>query len=73
MGKGTGKLAGWVADLPSGLNIVEFKNLRTGRADYYSTQVKHKLPVDSVVVRQTDAFLHLPLNASVKVRAMAIF
>lgn len=47
MGKGKGKLAGWASDLPSGINILELKNLRSGRATYYCRQIMHKLPVKS--------------------------
>ena len=50
MGKGKGKLAGWACDLPSGINIIELKNLRSGRATYYCNQVIHKLPVKSRVI-----------------------
>ena len=50
MGKGKGKLAGWVAQLSPGVTMFEFKNLRTGRAKYYYEQVAHRLPVDSAFV-----------------------
>ena len=71
MGKGKGKLAGWAADLPSGINLIEFKNLRTGRVDYYSTQVQHKLPVKSRLVRKTTLHINLPLSSTKKVLYMA--
>ena len=71
MGKGTGKLAGWVADLPSGINLVELKNLRTGRADYYCNQVKHKLPVKSMTVRRHKHLIANTLNPSIKTRYIA--
>ena len=45
MGKGTGKLSAWVVELPAGINIFEFKNLRYGRSVYFINQIKHKLPV----------------------------
>ena len=47
MGKGAGKLANWYTQIRAGKPIVEFKNLRFGRAKYYSKQVAHKLPVPS--------------------------
>lgn len=50
MGKGKGKAKGWVADIPSGLNLFEFKNLRYGRAVYFCNQIRHKLPVKSRIV-----------------------
>ena len=72
MGKGTGKLAGWIADLPSGINIVELKNLRTGRAEYYCHQVRHKLPVKSTLVRSYDQLIPSTLNISKKTRYMSL-
>ena len=45
MGKGAGKLSTWYTHLHCGVFVVEFKNLRPGRAFYYATQIKHKLPV----------------------------
>lgn len=44
MGKGKGKLSDWVCTLPSGSNIVEFKNLRFGRGVYFCKQLAYKLP-----------------------------
>jgi large subunit ribosomal protein L16 len=45
MGKGAGKLSTWYTQIRGGRILVEFKNLRLGRARYYSNQVAHKLPV----------------------------
>ena len=45
MGKGAGKLSSWFTQIQGGRQLVEFKNLRKGRASYYSLQVSHKLPV----------------------------
>jgi hypothetical protein len=45
MGKGAGNLATWYTHLYAGVFLVEFKNLRLGRAFYYATQIKHKLPI----------------------------
>ena len=45
MGKGVGKLSHWFTQMRSGKAVVEFKNLRFGRAKYFSSQVTHKLPV----------------------------
>ena len=72
MGKGTGKLAGWVADLPSGINILEFKNLRTGRANYYCRQVKLKVAAKSKIVWLYDTKVSLPFTSSRKVRYMSL-
>ena len=53
MGKGAGKLSTWFTQLRGGKTIVEFKNLRFGRAIYYSKRVHHKLPVPTT-------FIHCP-------------
>jgi len=49
MGKGAGKLASWYTQIRGGKVLVEFKNLRLGRAIYFSKQVAHKLPVSTTV------------------------
>jgi len=49
MGKGVGKLSTWYTQIRGGKHLVEFKNLRPGRAFYYSKQVSSKLPVPSVI------------------------
>jgi len=59
MGKGKGKLAGWIAQLSQGATMFEFKNLRTGRAQYYYNQIAHRLPVYSVFVKKM--YLRIPL------------
>lgn len=51
MGKGAGKLSTWYTQIRGGKNLIEFKNLRLGRAIYYSRQVAHKLPVSSTTYR----------------------
>ena len=43
MGKGKGKLAIWSTKLNTGHLLIEFKNLRNGRALYYMRQSKFKL------------------------------
>jgi large subunit ribosomal protein L16 len=43
MGKGKGKLSIWLAQLNTGHVLIEFKNLRSGRAVYYLRQSKFKL------------------------------
>ena len=45
MGKGAGKLHAWYTHLHPGMTVVEFKNLRRGRAAYYAKQVKHKFSI----------------------------
>ena len=48
MGKGTGKLIGWYSLIRCGTVIIEFKNLREGRASYYLTQFSNKMGFDTV-------------------------
>ena len=50
MGKGAGKLSTWYTHLSGGVFLLEFKNLRRGRAKYYAKQVHHKLPVLSTFI-----------------------
>lgn len=50
MGKGKGKLSTWVAQINPGVIIVEFKNLRSGRAKYYLKQLAFKLRAKSRVL-----------------------
>ena len=58
MGKGSGKLAGWVTQLRGGVILVELKNLRLGRAVYFSKQLSHKLPVPTTTVLPGHKTLH---------------
>lgn len=45
MGKGAGKLASWYTQVRGGVTLVEFKNLRFGRARFFVNQLSHKFPV----------------------------
>ena len=47
MGKGAGKLSNWYTQVRTGKTLIEFKNLRLGRAAHYAKQTAHKLPVPS--------------------------
>jgi len=59
MGKGAGKLATWYTQIRGGKHLVEFKNLRLGRANYYAKQVEHKLPVPISIYRYKTRNLQL--------------
>lgn len=48
MGKGVGKLAAWGSQLAGGITILEFKNLRFGRAVYFFKQASSRLPTRTV-------------------------
>jgi len=50
MGKGVGKLSTWKIRLSGGKVLLEFKNLRFGRAVYFCKQVAHKLPTRTKVL-----------------------
>lgn len=50
MGKGKGKLKDWVCLMPAGVNLVEFKNLRTGRAFHFCKQISYKLTVKTRII-----------------------
>ena len=64
MGKGKAKLAGWATEVPAGLTIVEFKNLRYGRAKYFATQIQHRLPAKSRFVSKNFYRTKLVLDPS---------
>ena len=64
MGKGAGKLATWYTQVRGGKSLVEFKNLRLGRALYYSRQVAHKLPVPTSIHQGTTKRLNLTQSRS---------
>mgnify|MGYP003695152353 CR=1 FL=1 len=64
MGKGSGKLASWFMELPAGLILFEFKNLRPGRAFYFANQVQHRLPAKTRFVPNHTRKINLPLRLS---------
>ena len=43
MGKGAGKLSMWFTQLPAGLFLMEFRNLRPGRIKHFSKQLEVRL------------------------------
>jgi len=70
MGKGAGKLASWTTQLRGGVTLLEFKNLRYGRAVYFARQMSHKLPVStSLLVPESKSIRYAHLRKlNVKVR-----
>lgn len=50
MGKGKGKRDTWFAKIPNGSILIEFKNLRQGRAIYFINQIKYRLPIQSYLI-----------------------
>ena len=54
MGKGTGKLHSWFTNVRAGTIVVEFANLRSGRAKYFMNQIRFKLAVPvKILVKQS--------------------
>lgn len=67
MGKGTGKLSGWITELPAGTILFEYRNLRKGRSVYFINQIRSRLPVTSRVLHSSMQYSNLPLKTSSKI------
>lgn len=67
MGKGTGKLSSWMTELPSGIFLFEYRNLRQGRAFYYFNQIRHRLSTKSRIITKSTFKNSLTLNTSYKI------
>jgi ribosomal protein L16/L10AE len=50
MGKGTGKLHSWFTVVRPGAVLVEFANLRAGRAKYFMNQISFKLAIPTTII-----------------------
>ena len=64
MGKGVGKLASWFIELPAGICIFEFKNLRPGRAYYFARQIQYRLPAQTRFITRVKRKVNKPLTLS---------
>jgi large subunit ribosomal protein L16 len=64
MGKGKGKLECWFTNIRGGIILFEFKNLRSGRANYFIKQIKHKLGTIMTFYAISTKYYNLPLNQS---------
>jgi len=73
MGKGKGKLAGWIAQLSPGVNMFELKNVRPGRAKYFFQQVTYRLPVTTKLVSSSKKKVPLLWNNSRKISHESFF
>jgi large subunit ribosomal protein L16 len=74
MGKGKGKLAGWYGKLPSGVSLVEYRNLRNGRGVYFLRQIKFRLPVYSRLISAYPTNQHKsPTSVSSKISFQEYF
>jgi ribosomal protein L16/L10AE len=49
MGKGAGKLNAWQIQMCGGVFVLEFKNLRPGRAVHFFKKVATKLPTNTTI------------------------
>lgn len=64
MGKGKGKLECWFTNVSGGSVLLEFKNLRKGRSDFFMKQMTHKLGVPTKFLYSTNFYFTFPLKKS---------
>jgi large subunit ribosomal protein L16 len=64
MGKGKGKAKKWFALIKGGVNLIEFLNLRTGRALYFFKQISLRLSAKTVPIFHHKTFISHPFNSS---------
>ena len=62
MGKGKGKLDIWYTNVRGGSLLIEFKNLRNGRALFFFNQINYKLNTKLAIVSKFKKFLNLPFK-----------
>jgi len=67
MGKGKGKLEAWVTNVRAGTILIEFQNLRKGRASYFSKQMTSKLGTPTSFIKKPDfRYINYPINTKRK-------
>lgn len=59
MGKGKGKVSNWSASVSPGSIFIEFRNLRPGRAKYFMSQVRYKLPGNFKIISKYENYVPL--------------
>lgn len=64
MGKGKGKLECWFTNISGGSILIEFRNLRKGRAVFFMKQLTHKLGVPTKYLFSTNQYFTYPLKYS---------
>jgi len=64
MGKGKGKLECWFTNVSGGSVLLEFRNLRKGRSDFFMKQMTHKLGVPTKYLYSTNFYFTFPLKNS---------
>lgn len=68
MGKGKGKLECWFTDISGGTILIEFQNLRKGRAVHFMKQMTHKIGIRTKYVFSTTSFyLNQPIDINKKI------
>lgn len=67
MGKGKGKLKTWFTRIKGGTTLVEYKNLRYGRAIYFFEQTAYKLGVPAVKIFSNNFFFNFPFRSDKKI------
>ncbi len=67
MGKGKGKLECWFTSIPGGVVLIEFRNLRKGRANFFMIQMTRKLGVPTKNIFSTDTYLNFPIKTTKKI------
>lgn len=73
MGKGKGKLSSWFADIPSGIYLVEYRNLRPGRAIYYSRQFQFKLTSRLKLKQSRSRLIPLTITNSISIKYSSVW
>lgn len=67
MGKGKGKLECWFTNISGGSILLEFKNLRKGRAIFFMKQMSHKLGVPTKNIFLNNCYFNFPIKNSKKI------
>jgi large subunit ribosomal protein L16 len=67
MGKGKGKLECWFTTVRAGTLLLQFKNLRHGRATFFFKQLTHKLGIPTKAFFLNKYYLTFPFKKSKKI------
>lgn len=67
MGKGKGKLECWFTNISGGSILIEFRNLRRGRATFFMKQMTYKLGVRTKFLYNTNFYFTFPLSVSKRI------
>ena len=73
MGKGKGKLKDWFSHTSPGINLFEYRNLRSGRAVYFLRQLSFRLPVRTRIINQyRNKKVYLPVSPRVSINFQSL-